>query len=99
MEILKLFTSLLCSVIYKFISKVLTNRLRPFLDALINHWQNNFIMGKIMKDNSIVAKLFTICICLIIKWGTLIFKVDIEKDCDMMDWTFLKQALRLFGFQ
>ena len=35
----------LCNVIYKIISKLMVNRLKPFMDTLITPFQNAFISG------------------------------------------------------
>ena len=46
----------LCNVVYKIISKVLVNRLKPCMDALINPLQASFIHGRQTVDNIIVAQ-------------------------------------------
>ena len=45
----------LCNVTYKIISKVLINRLKPFMDFLITPYQNAFIRGRKIIDNIILA--------------------------------------------
>lgn len=45
----------LCCFIYKLISKVLTNRLQPFIDGIIFGQQFAFIPGRQMQDNIIVT--------------------------------------------
>lgn len=45
----------LCRFIYKIISKVLTNRLQPFIHGLISKQQFAFIPGRQIQDNIIVA--------------------------------------------
>ena len=44
----------LCNVIYKIITKVLVNRIWPFLSRLIGTLQGSFSPGKGMSDNIIV---------------------------------------------
>nr|TKR79420.1 hypothetical protein D5086_0000272600 [Populus alba] len=46
----------LCNVIYKLITKVLVNRLRPFLDDLIGPLQSNFIPGHSTSNNALIAQ-------------------------------------------
>ena len=45
----------LCNVLYKIISKLLTNRLRPLIHKMIFPWQAAFIQGRKIQDNSIIA--------------------------------------------
>lgn len=45
----------LCSVIYKVISKLLVNRLKPLMDNLITPFQNAFIRGRNIFDNILIA--------------------------------------------
>ena len=46
----------LCNIVYKLITKVLVNRLHPFLTDLIESFQNNFIPGGGKIDNVIIAQ-------------------------------------------
>lgn len=43
----------LCNTIYKLITKVLVNRLRPMLDSIISPLQSSFIPGRGTSDNAI----------------------------------------------
>jgi len=42
-------------VIYKVISKVMVNRLKPVMDNLITPYQNAFIQGRNISDNILLA--------------------------------------------
>lgn len=46
----------ICNVAYKVITKVVVQRLRPFLDDLIGPMQSSFIPGRGTKDNAILAQ-------------------------------------------
>jgi hypothetical protein len=45
----------LCNIIYKIISKLLTNWLKPLLDKVIYPFQTAFVPGRLIQDNSILA--------------------------------------------
>lgn len=46
----------LCNVVYKVITKVVVQRLRPFLDDLVGPLQSSFIPGRSTTDNVILAQ-------------------------------------------
>lgn len=46
----------LCNVLYKFVTKVLVNQLRPFLSELVSPLQSNFIPGRSTIDNDVLLQ-------------------------------------------
>ena len=44
-----------CNVIYKVISKILVNRLKPIMDNLISPFLNAFIKGRSIFDSILIA--------------------------------------------
>ncbi|XP_057755680.1 uncharacterized protein LOC130974857 [Arachis stenosperma] len=89
----------LCNVVYKIITKVLTNRLRPFLPDIVSPLQGGFIPGRGAPDNIIVAQeILNFMKHTKSKKGTIAFKIDLEKAYDRVDWRFLESTLIAFGF-
>ncbi|XP_057760108.1 uncharacterized protein LOC130980443 [Arachis stenosperma] len=86
----------LCNVVYKVIMKVLVNRLRPHLKEIIGPLQGGFIPGRGTPDNIIVEQeVLHFMKKTKSKKGTLVFKIDLEKVYDRVDWGFLKQTLQV----
>ncbi|XP_071739260.1 uncharacterized protein [Rutidosis leptorrhynchoides] len=87
-----------CNVIYKCISKVITNRIKLSLDEVVSCNWLAFIFGRRISDNILLTqelmkdyhtdKGVTRCA----------FKVDIQKAYDIVDWGFLENVLRGFGY-
>lgn len=89
----------LCNVIYKLITKVLVERLRPILSWIVSPLQSGFIPGRSTVDNAIILQevLYHMKKSKR-KKGDLILKLDLEKVYDRVDWAFLQDTLRKFGF-
>lgn len=45
----------LCNVVYKIISKVLVDRLKPIMREIISPFQNAFVPGRWLSDNCLIA--------------------------------------------
>ncbi|OMP00911.1 reverse transcriptase [Corchorus capsularis] len=99
-EYLKQFRPIsLCCVAYKVITKVLVNRIRPHLGDLIAPTQVSFIPGRQAADNILLAQelIYTIRRCSS-KNGLMAVKIDLAKAYDRVNWSFLRDTLREFGF-
>lgn len=90
----------LCNVVYKIVSKVLSNRLKSVLPGLVDKAQSAFISGRAIQDNVIIA--FEAIHAMKNKRmgvrGDVALKIDISKAYDRVDWGFLEAVLRKLGF-
>ncbi|GJT19200.1 RNA-directed DNA polymerase, eukaryota, reverse transcriptase zinc-binding domain protein [Tanacetum coccineum] len=86
------------NVLYKCISKILTNRIKSSLDVIVNPNQSAFIPGRIIQDNLMLSQeLLKGYNC---KSGPsrCALKIDIAKAYDTVNWIFLEKILKCFGF-
>jgi hypothetical protein len=90
----------LCNVTYKIISKVLVNRLKPFMDSLVTPYQNAFIQRRQITDNIILAHEVVEYLKKKKrgKWGFGALKLDMNKAYNRISWPFLKAVLMTMGF-
>ena len=90
----------LCNVIYKIITKVVANRLKPMLNSIISETKSAFIADRLIFDNILIAfeslhYMKTNCIG---KKGFMAMKLDMSKAYDRVEWCFLEQILLKLGF-
>lgn len=77
----------LCNVIYKIISKVIANRLKPWLNSIISETQSAFIADRLITDNILIAfkslhHMKTNCTS---KTGSMALKLDMRKVYDRVE--------------
>ena len=84
--------------IYKLIAKVLANRLKKVLNKLVNSTQNAFVEGRQILDASLIASE-VIDSMLKKKEKGVLYKLDIEKAYDKINWNFLTVLLGKMGFK
>ncbi|CAL1389097.1 unnamed protein product [Linum trigynum] len=90
----------LCNVVYKLVSKVLANRLKPLLNQVISEEQSAFVPGRVIIDNIMAAfecfhtmkrkKKSRIAYCAA--------KIDMAKAYDRVEWHFLESMMNRLGF-
>lgn len=89
----------LWNVIYKLITKVVVNRVRPLLNRIIGPIQNSFLPGRGTMNNAFLAQeIIHHMGASSARKGSLAFKIDLEKAYDSVSWTFLRDTLEKFGF-
>ena len=88
------------NVIYKLLSKVLTNRLKKVLSLIILMSQSAFVSEHLIIDNILVnfETLHHIKIQNIRRKWFITVKLDMNKAYDMVEWVFLKQIMRQLSF-
>lgn len=76
----------LSNVKYKLVSKVLVNKLKPFMDLIIANLQSSFIPWRIITYNIIVAHELLHFMKHIGKVGKMAVKLDLSKAYNLVKW-------------
>ena len=88
----------LCNTVYKIVSKILVQRLRPLLPSLVSPMQVAFLEGRRSTDNVIIAQELIYSLKgRKGKDGYMIVKIDLEKAYDRLEWSFIKMVLEHFS--
>ncbi|GKB40141.1 ribonuclease H-like domain-containing protein [Tanacetum coccineum] len=88
-----------CNVIYKCISKILTNRIMEGIKEVVSENQSAFVSGRRISDNILITQELMHNYHRDRGPPRCAFKVDIQKAYDMVDWRFLDTILKSFRFQ
>ena len=83
--------------LYKWLAKVLANRLKEVLAKVISLSQNTFMEGRQIMDAVLIANEAIDSILKSNK-GAILCKLDFEKAYDHVDWSFLLAVLGKMGF-
>eukprot|EP00253_Pinus_taeda_P029777 PITA_29777 len=87
----------LCNLVYKIISKVVANRLKPLLPSLVSEEQLGYVEGRHILNNIIQAHEVVHTLTSKRKEG-MIMQLDIAKAYDKVNWIYIKKILSAFGF-
>lgn len=90
----------LCNVIYKIISKCLTNRMKVIMPEIVGPYQNAFVSGRLMGDNCLLSHE-VLNFTKKRKKGRdfyAVLKIDMNKAYDRVNWDFISWLLEHMGF-
>jgi hypothetical protein len=87
----------LLNVSFNFFTKVATNRVTQVVQKVISPSQTVFLLGRNIMEGVIVLYK-TIHEMHRNKQNGIIFKIDLEKVYDKINWSFVQQTLRMKGF-
>jgi hypothetical protein len=90
----------LCNVVYKVISKCLTNRLKSHLTKIISDARSAFDPGRLITNNIIVAyeALNSLKARRSGRKGSMAIKLDMSKVYDRVEWGFVERMMQKLGF-
>ncbi|XP_062014406.1 uncharacterized protein LOC133730919 [Rosa rugosa] len=90
----------LCNFAYKILTKIISNRLKPFMPDLISENQSAFVTGRQIQDNILVAHEMFHHLKLLkgAQGGEFALKLDMNKAYDRVDWDFLRLVMLKMGF-
>ncbi|GKD56853.1 RNA-directed DNA polymerase, eukaryota, reverse transcriptase zinc-binding domain protein [Tanacetum coccineum] len=87
-----------CNMLYKCISKIITNRIKSGLKKLVQINQSAFIPGRVILDNILLSQE------ILRGYGRqhgpkrCAMKIDLQNAYDTINWDFLEFILKKFGF-
>ena len=87
----------LCNTLYKMVTKIIVARILPFLLKLVSSFQLAFVLGRKGMDNVIIVQ--EIIHTMARKKGkgrVMAIKLDLEKAYDRLEWSFIRDTLKLF---
>jgi len=87
------------NTIYKIVTKIIVNRIYPFLSELISPLQVVFVPKRKGLDNAItVQELIHTMSKKKGRIGVMAIKLELEKAYDRLEWSFIRDTLKLFNF-
>ena len=87
----------LCNTLYKLLSRIIVQRLKPLMGEVINPCQVGFVPGRRMSDNIIIVQeVIRTLISRRGRTGHVALKLDLEKAYDQLEWSFIRETLEYF---
>lgn len=87
----------LCNVIYKLLTKVIAQRLKPILPMIISLEQSGYVEGRQILDSVILAHEVIHSLQKTRMPGMLL-KLNLSKAFDKLSWDYMREMLLAFGF-
>ncbi|XP_012857145.1 PREDICTED: uncharacterized protein LOC105976424 [Erythranthe guttata] len=82
----------------KVISRIIALRLNAFLPRIISEEQSGFLKDRSIHESIAIAQELVLDIDRKVEGGNIIFKFDMSKAYDRLEWRFLLKALHPLGF-
>jgi hypothetical protein len=87
-----------CNVVYKCITKIISNRMLPFLSDLVSLNQSAFIPSRSISENVLLAREIVRGYHKEKGNPRCTLKIDLMKAYDSVNWDFMIYSLHCFGF-
>ncbi|KAL0393382.1 UNVERIFIED_CONTAM: Retrovirus-related Pol polyprotein from type-1 retrotransposable element R2 [Sesamum radiatum] len=88
----------LCNVSNKICSKIMNDRLSRILPRIIAPSQSGFVGGRLISDNILLAQELIHTLDEKRRYENVVYKLDMAKAYDRVQWQFLYNVLRKMGF-
>ena len=87
----------LCNTLYKLVSRIIVQWLKPYMAEVINPCQAGFVPGWRTSDNIIIVQeVIRTLISRRGQTGYVALKLDLEKAYDWLEWHYIQDTLEFF---
>lgn len=89
----------LCHTSYKPVTKIIVNKIKPYLPTIIGPSEASFLANRRAFDHAIIIQEYITHFGKIKgKFSDIILKIDLEKAFGKIEWSFINETLQFFGF-